>query len=353
MVLVRGNCWEPALAVHRVLAMRPAYACAPWPLPRPRVRWALDQPEPVAFHHVPVLLEAVLEALRPAPGATLIDATVGGGGHALALLRAAQPGGRLLGIDADPAALAAAHARLSAADLPPGSFVLHHGRFADLQAIAAAHGFAEVDAVLFDLGVSSHQLDTPERGFSFAAEGPLDMRLDPTGGPSAADLVNRLDERELAELIFRYGEERASRRIARLIVERRRQAPITTTADLAALVRRAVGRGGRERIHPATRTFQALRIAVNRELEQLEAALPQAVELLRPGGRLAVISFHSLEDRIVKQFFRAESGYGGSAAARPPRLTIITRKPIEADAAEIAANPRARSARLRVAERRA
>ncbi len=352
MLLVRGNRWELAL-VTRLLARGPAHACAPWPLAGRAVRWALDQPDPAAFHHVPVLLEAVLEELRPAPGAVVIDATVGGGGHALALLRAAQPGGRLLGIDADPAALAAARARLAAAGLPPGSFVLHHGRFADLQAIATAHGFAPVDAVLLDLGVSSHQLDTPQRGFSFSAEGPLDMRLDPTGGPTAADLVNQLGERELADLIYRYGEERASRRIARLIVERRRQAPITTTADLASLVLRAVGRGGRERIHPATRTFQALRIAVNRELEQLEAALPQAVELLRPGGRLAVISFHSLEDRMVKQFFRAESGYGGSANARPPRLTIITRKPIEAGAAEVAANPRARSARLRVAERRA
>ncbi|MGQ9927721.1 MAG: 16S rRNA (cytosine(1402)-N(4))-methyltransferase RsmH [Chloroflexaceae bacterium] len=352
MLLIRGKRWELTL-VPRLLAWEPEHARAPWPHAGHAVRRALDRPEPAAFHHVPVLLEAVLEGLRPAPGTVVIDATVGGGGHALALLRAAQPGGRLLGIDADPAALAAARARLTAAGLPPDSFVLHHGRFADLQAIATTHGFAPVDAVLLDLGVSSHQLDTPQRGFSFSAEGPLDMRLDPTGGPTAADLVNQLGERELADLIYRYGEERASRRIARLIVERRRQAPITTTADLANLVLRAVGRGGRERIHPATRTFQALRIAVNRELEQLEAALSQAVELLRPGGRLAVISFHSLEDRIVKQFFRAESGYGGSANVHPPRLIIITRKPIEAGSAEVAANPRARSARLRVAERRA
>ncbi|MCS6880605.1 MAG: 16S rRNA (cytosine(1402)-N(4))-methyltransferase RsmH [Oscillochloridaceae bacterium] len=351
--MFRSNSWQLTFAPRRLPAPGLARARAPW-LPAGRaIRWALDESRPAPFHHVPVLLEAVLEALRPAPGALVIDATVGGGGHALALLRAAQPGGRLLGIDADPAALAAARARLDAAGLPPGSFVLHHGRFVDLQSIATAYGFAPVDAVLLDLGVSSYQLDTPERGFSFSAEGPLDMRMDPTGGPTAADLVNRLDERELADLIYRYGEERASRRIARLIVERRRQAPITTTADLASLVLRAVGRGGRERIHPATRTFQALRIAVNRELEQLEAALPQAVELLRPGGRLAVISFHSLEDRIVKQFFRAESGYGGSAGERPPRLTIITRKPIEAAPSEVAANPRARSARLRVAERRA
>ncbi len=313
----------------------------------------MGQPEPSAFQHIPVLLPAVLAALQPRPGACFIDATVGGAGHALAVLQAAQPGGRLLGIDADPAALAAARARLDAAGLPAASFTLVHGHFAELAALARQHGFGAVDGILLDLGVSSYQLDTAARGFSFAADGPLDMRLDPSGGPTAADLVNQLDEQELADVIYRYGEERGSRRIARLIVERRRQAPITTTGELAALVQRAVGRGGRERIHPATRTFQALRIAVNQELAQLEAALPQAVEVLRPGGRLAVISFHSLEDRIVKQFFRAESGYGAGEPQHPPRLTVLTRKPIVADAAECAANPRARSAKLRVAERRA
>jgi 16S rRNA (cytosine1402-N4)-methyltransferase len=211
-----------------------------------------------------------------------------------------------------------------------------------------------VDGILLDLGVSSHQLDTPERGFAFGSDGPLDMRLDPTSGPTAADLVNNLDERELADLIYHYGEERASRRIARWIVEQRQQQPFTTTGELATLVARAVRRSskGRQSIHPATRTFQALRIAVNRELEQLEAALPQAVELLQPGGRLAVISFHSLEDRIVKTFFRAESGYGGSEAPdQPVRLRIITKKPLEASEDEVRANPRSRSARLRVAER--
>lgn len=312
----------------------------------------MGQPEPSAFQHIPVLLPAVLAALQPRPGARFIDATVGGAGHALAVLQAAQPGGRLLGIDADPAALAAAAARLGAAGLPAASFTLVHGHFAELAALARQHGFSAVDGILLDLGVSSYQLDTAARGFSFAADGPLDMRLDPGSGPTAADLVNQLDEQELADVIYRYGEERGSRRIARLIVERRRQAPITTTGELAALVQRAIGRGGRERIHPATRTFQALRIAVNQELAQLEAALPQAVALLRPGGRLAVISFHSLEDRIVKQFFRAESGYGAGELQHPPRLTVLTRKPIVADAAECAANPRARSAKLRVAERR-
>lgn len=312
----------------------------------------MDQPEPSAFQHIPVLLPAVLAALQPRPGACFIDATVGGAGHALAVLQAAQPGGRLLGIDADPTALAAAAARLGAAGLPAASFTLVHGHVAELAALARQHGFSAVDGILLDLGVSSYQLETAARGFSFAADGPLDMRLDPGSGPTAADLVNQLDEQELADVIYRYGEERGSRRIARLIVERRRQAPITTTGELAALVQRAIGRGGRERIHPATRTFQALRIAVNQELAQLEAALPQAVALLRPGGRLAVISFHSLEDRIVKQFFRAESGYGAGELQHPPRLTVLTRKPIVADAAECAANPRARSAKLRVAERR-
>lgn len=302
-----------------------------------------------SFHHIAVLPAEVLAALAPRPGGRYIDGTVGGGGHALALLQAAQPGGALLGIDADPAALAAARARFQAAGLPDRSYTLHHGRFGDMAAIARAQGFDAVDGILLDLGVSSHQLDTAARGFSFGADGPLDMRLDPSSGPTAADLVNSLDEAELADIIYRYGEERGSRRIARLIVAQRERAPIRTTGELAALVARAVGRGGR--IHPATRTFQALRIAVNGELEQLEAVLPQALDLLNPGGRLAVISFHSLEDRIVKQFFRAESGYGGSMNEKPPRLRVITKKPIEAGAAEQQANPRARSAKLRVAER--
>lgn len=302
------------------------------------------------FHHISVLLREVVEALAPRPGGRYLDGTLGGGGHAAALLTAAQPAGRLLGIDADPAALAAAREHLLAAGLPAASFTLQHGRFGDMGAIARQNGMDALDGILLDLGVSSHQLDTPERGFSFATAGPLDMRLDPTRGPTAADLVNGLDEQALADLIYRYGEERGSRRIARLIVERRARTPFTTTADLAALVARAIGRG-HERIHPATRTFQALRIAVNGELEQLEGALPQAVELLRAGGRLAVISFHSLEDRIVKLFFRAESGYGGSMNERTPRLTILTKKPVEAGDDELARNPRARSAKLRVAER--
>lgn len=297
----------------------------------------------VTFQHTPVLLAEVIAALAPRPGGRYLDATVGGGGHALAVLQAAQPGGVLLGIDADPAALAATAERLAEAGLSQQA-VLRHGSFADLAVLAAEAGFAAFDGILFDLGVSSYQLDTPERGFSFAADGPLDMRLDPTQGPTAADLVNRLSERELAGIIFQYGEEHAARRIARAIVERRRSQPFQSTADLAAVVARAVG-GRHGRIHPATRTFQALRIAVNHELDRLAAALPQAVALLALGGKLAVISFHSLEDRIVKQFLRAE------AAGEAPRLAIITKKPVVASDTEVAANPRARSAKLRVAVR--
>jgi 16S rRNA (cytosine1402-N4)-methyltransferase len=302
------------------------------------------------FQHLPVLLQEVVAALDPRPGSCYIDGTVGGGGHALALLEASAPDGTLLGIDADPAALAATRLRFVAAGVDLRRFTLHHAAFRDLGQVARHYGVVAVDGILLDLGVSSHQFDTASRGFSFAHDGPLDMRLDPTGG-TAADLVNQLDERDLADLIYQYGEERASRRIAHQIVVRRRQEPFTRTADLADLVARTLGRPGRERIHPATRTFQALRIAVNAELDQLEEVLPQAVELLREGGRIAVISFHSLEDRIVKSFFRAESGYGGSANPRPPRLRILTKKPLEATAEELTRNPRARSAKLRVAER--
>lgn len=303
------------------------------------------------FQHLPVLLQEVVAVLAPRPDGCYIDGTVGGGGHALALLEASSPSGRLLGIDADPAALVATRLRFVTAGLDSQRFTLHHAAFRDLGQIARRYGLVAVDGILLDLGVSSHQFDTASRGFSFAHDGPLDMRLDPTVGTTAADLVNELDERELADLIYQYGEERASRRIAHQIVIRRKQEPFTRTADLAALVARTIGRPGRERIHPATRTFQALRIAVNAELEQLEEVLPQAVELLREGGRLAVISFHSLEDRIVKNFFRDESGYGGSANPRPPRLRILTKKPLEATPEELARNPRARSAKLRVAER--
>jgi 16S rRNA (cytosine1402-N4)-methyltransferase len=290
-------------------------------------------------YHVPVLLAEVLAGLSPRPGGRYIDGTLGGGGHAAAVLEASGPDGRVLGIDVDPAALAAARAGLASFG---ERFTLARGNFRDIGALALAHGFDPASGVLLDLGVSSHQLDTPERGFSFQADAPLDMRLDPQGAITAADLVNELPEAELADVIYRYGEERASRRIARLIAEARRRGRIATTGELAALVARALG-GRHGKIHPATRTFQALRIAANQELESLELALPQAVELLERGGRLAVISFHSLEDRIVKLFLRAEADAG--------RVRIITKKPVVAGAEEARANPRSRSAKLRIAER--
>lgn len=294
------------------------------------------------FRHVPVLLNEVVSGLAPRPGRRYIDGTLGGGGHAFAILAASAPDGQILGIDADPAALAAASQRLAPY---AGRATLVHGNFRALGQLAHAHGFANVDGIVLDLGVSSHQLDTPERGFSFTADAPLDMRLDPTQGPTAADLVNETPEDALADMIYRYGDERGSRRIARLISETRRRQPITTTGQLADVVARALG-GRHGKIHPATRTFQALRIAVNGELESLEAVLPQAVELLAPGGRIAVISFHSLEDRIVKLFFRAESGYGESERHT---LAIVTKKPLEASDDEMRRNPRSRSAKLRIA----
>ncbi len=305
------------------------------------------------FRHVSVLLSEVVAGVAPRPGGRYIDATLGGGGHALAIIASSSPDGRLLGIDADTEALAAARARL-------GPYAeratLAHGNFGDIGAIAREHGFDTVDGIVFDLGVSSYQLDTAERGFSFMADAPLDMRLDQTSGQTAADLVNELDEGELADIIYRYGEDHASRRIARMIVEARRKERIETTGQLAEIVTRALG-GRKGKIHPATRTFQGLRIAVNHELDRLEAALPQAVELLAPGGRLAVISFHSLEDRIVKLFFRAEAGRPTfeqreqGVEERPPRLRIVTNKPIVASADEERSNARSRSAKLRIAEK--
>ncbi len=306
------------------------------------------------YHHTSVLLTEVLDGLALKPGAVWADGTLGGGGHALALLERTAPDGHLLGIDADPAALVAAEARLRAVlgDTYERRVTLAHGHFDELAQIAARNNIATLDGVLLDLGVSSHQIDTPDRGFSFLHDGPLDMRLDTTKGQTAAELLAYADEREIADIIYRYGEERGSRRIARAIVERRRSQPLMTTAALAELVARALG-GRHGPIHPATRTFQALRIAINEELARLEAVLPLAVSLLRPGGRLAVISFHSLEDRIVKQFMRDESGYAGGdhPASGPVRLQIITRKPLVANDDEQRANPRSRSAKLRVAER--
>ncbi len=300
---------------------------------------------------MPVLLAEVLAALNLRPGAAVIDATLGAGGHAEAILERTAPDGRLLGLDRDAVAIQAASGRLARFT---GRIALAQASYASIGEAARDAELAPVDGILFDLGYSSPQIDDPARGFSFRADGPLDMRFDRRQEVTAADLVNGLPEGELADLIARYGEERYAWRIARAIVAAR---PIEGTLRLAEVVAGAQP-PSRERIHPATRTFQALRIAVNDELGQLEQALPQTLDLLRPGGRLAVISFHSLEDRIVKQFMRREARDCLCPPEQPvctcghtAALRIVTRKPIPAGAAEVAANPRARSARLRVAER--
>lgn len=299
-----------------------------------------------------MLLEETLAALAIRPDGTYIDATFGRGGHSGAILARLGPAGRLLALDRDPEAVRAGLAWRDA------RFQIAHAAFSTLRETAQAHGILAADGVLFDLGVSSPQLDTPARGFSFRWQAPLDMRMDPSRGPTAAEWLNEADEEEIARVVRVYGEERFAKSIARAIVAMRRQAPITTTEQLARLCAQAV-RSREPGQDPATRTFQAIRIHINRELEELASALPQAVELLRPAGRLAVISFHSLEDRMVKRFMQAEA----KGAEIPPeiplashalpvgRLRVIGRA-IRPTAAEVAANPRARSAVLRVAERR-
>jgi 16S rRNA (cytosine1402-N4)-methyltransferase len=310
----------------------------------------------VTTQHIPVMPAEVLNALRPHPGGYYIDGTAGGGGHTALLLEQSAPNGQVLAIDADPLALERIAARLSNLRAT-GRLILAHGNFASLQSLAANAGFAQADGILLDLGLSSDQLADRERGFSFAGDAPLDMRFDPSQPTSAADLLNTLPESELADLLWRYGEERRSRQIARRIVQARARQPITRTEQLAHLAAAGVP-GHPGGIHPATRTFQALRIAVNGELDSLEALLPQAVELLAPGGRIAIISFHSLEDRIVKHFFQHEAR-GCICPPHTPvcvcghqaRLKIITPHPLVASSEEQAENPRARSAKLRVAER--
>ncbi len=300
--------------------------------------------------HIPVLYEAALSWLDPKPGGQYIDATVGLGGHARGILERSAPDGRLLALDRDPAALALARAQLAV--FGP-RVVLVAGCYADLAAIARQQGFAKVQGILFDLGVSSLQLDDPSRGFSFQYDGPLDMRMGPDAELTAAEIVNRWPEQELARILYTYGEERRARQVARAICAHR---PLHTTGELAALVAKVVGHSGK--IHPATRTFQALRIAVNGELEALEQALPQAVGLLAEGGRLVVIAFHSLEDRIVKQFMAREAqdcicppGLPQCVCGHVATLRRLTKKPIVPDADEIQRNPRSRSARLRAAQR--
>jgi 16S rRNA (cytosine1402-N4)-methyltransferase len=305
--------------------------------------------------HVPVLLEAVIEGLCVAvhPAGRFVDGTLGAGGHAAAILSAA-PEARLLGLDRDPAALALAQRQLS----PFGArATIQHASYEHIDRIVPAWLGDEsgLDGILLDLGMSSMQVDDPARGFAFLQDGPLDMRFDPSsGGITAAEIVNTWDADDLADLLFRYGEERHSRRIAQAIVLAR---PLHSTRQLADVVARAQY-GPRQKIHPATRTFQALRIAVNDELGALARALPLAIDLLRAGGRLAVISFHSLEDRIVKQTFKEEAT-GCLCPPRQPvctcghvaRVRIVTRRPVQPGPAEMAANPRSRSARLRVVER--
>jgi 16S rRNA (cytosine1402-N4)-methyltransferase len=290
-----------------------------------------------ASRHVAVLLKEVIEGLNPQSGGVIVDGTLGGGGHARAIADRLGPAGRVIGLDQDPQAIAAAQKDLVGHPIEPVQ-----ANFCDLPEVLAERKIEVVDGILLDLGISSDQLADGTRGFSFTSNGPLDLRFNPMAGEPASRLVNRLSAEHLADLIFHYGEERFSRRIARAIVEARHHEPIQTSRQLAAIVSRAVPAVARgQRIDPATRTFQALRIAVNDELKSLEIALKRLPDCLKPGGKLAIISFHSLEDRRVKEAFRDD-----------PRLTAVTRKPITPHEAEIARNPRSRSAKLRIAERR-
>ncbi len=286
--------------------------------------------------HVPVMLAETLEWLNPQPGQVFVDGTLGGGGHTRALAERIQPGGQVVSLDRDPAAVAAA--RESLANLPVRVVLAN---YRDIPEVLATLGIAQVQGILLDIGLSSDQLADSARGFSFDADGPLDLRFNPDEGEPARELVRRLREADLADLIYQLGEERFSRRIARRIVEQRQQQPIETAHQLAEIVRRAVPRSAdTRRIDPATRTFQALRIAVNDELGALDQALRDLPDCLAPGGRLAIISFHSLEDRRVKEAFRDD-----------PRWRKLTKKPVRASEQEMADNPRSRSAKLRVAER--
>lgn len=307
--------------------------------------------------HTPVLLDEAIALLRPERGESFVDCTVGAGGHAEAILDRSGPDSRLLGFDRDPEAVARTRARLRRFG---DRARIEHGDFRALPEAARAAGFFAVDGIVADLGVSSLQLDRPERGFSFRGDGPLDMRMDPTStGPTAADLLARLSEQELRGILRTFGEERLAGPIARAIVRRRATEPLTTCGELAALVERVAGPAARRFArHPATRTFQALRIAVNEELEGLDAFVVDAVSLLRRGGRLCVITFHSLEDRLVKHSMRALAercicppGLPVCGCGRENVAKILTPKPTVPSRAEVDANPRARSAKLRGVER--
>jgi 16S rRNA (cytosine1402-N4)-methyltransferase len=303
--------------------------------------------------HIPVLMTEVVDALAPRDGGRYVDGTFGAGGYTSAILDRADC--QVIAIDRDPDAIAAGRAL---AEQYAPRLRLIEGRFGDMAELLSAEGVEDVDGVTLDLGVSSMQFDQSERGFSFRNSGPLDMRME-KNGTSAADLVNKTEEAELADIFWRYGEERKSRRVAHAIVERRREKPIETTGELAEIVRRAVGPSARDESDPATRAFQALRIAVNDELGELERGLAAAEAVLAPGGRLAIVSFHSLEDRAVKEFVRARAGRTPSPSRHaPPRgeekaatLRDLSRKPVLPSEEEVHSNPRSRSARLRVAEK--
>lgn len=294
-------------------------------------------------YHIPVMLNEVIDYLNLSKGKVIVDATVGTAGHSSAILERILPGGKMIGIDRDEDSLAVCRQRLSA---HMGGFELVHGNFVDIDSILSGLNIDKVDGILFDLGISSFQLDDPNRGFSFQNEGPLDMRLDRSSYISAYDLVNNLKEDEISAILWNFGQERWHNRIAHLLIKERQRQPISTTSQLANIVLRSIPSRYRHRhyrIHPATRTFQAVRIAVNRELEILENALNKAIEILEIGARICVISFHSLEDRTVKFTFRQAASEG--------KIKIITPKPLVPQEAEVKINPSSRSSKLRVAER--
>lgn len=307
--------------------------------------------------HIPVLLEETVAALNPQPGCVYIDGTLGQAGHASAVMRLAGANGRLLGIDRDGEALVRAKNNLLR-DQIPGTHTLVHGAHGDIGAIARANGFEQVDAILLDLGVSSDQLDTPERGFSFRQDGPLDMRMRNDAGETAADLVARLSVQEMTDLFRELGEEKRAFAIAKAIDRDRRKAPFTRTLQLADCVAKAVGTAHTKGRHPATRVFQALRMAVNDEMGDLRKALEAGIELLKPGGRMAILTFESLTDRVVKQTFKAHCGQevslmqGGSEwRGTLPKTELILKKAVCGRQEELESNPRARSAKLRAVRR--